>query len=837
MEIIKKVVSLALVLALLIGYAPIASADEGSLSIPNEEFSLDLKVSTVQAVVGTTIKANFKSPEDSGITVLSLTYQKPSGQQLIVTPEEDDHSGQQVVEWAADEVGIWRLVAIETSANGAATTYDGSYFYGDVEVVQSIADIYGPETTYPVLDASTFDDGMTVAIEDFIYAIGGVRGFDQSGNPLEIDVEVAGAEFSGYYSIYNDGLSLETQTESALKPALGHYTATFHLEGAKSIERSFSVVADTAQASFIRLAADEKVYTSRLSGGDRFTTATAVSKSYRGQSDNVILVTSHEFADALAAASIAGQLKAPILYTWVDGIQKDTLAEINRLGAKNIYIIGGTSRVGQAQENELKKTFKVTRIVGGDRFETAVKVAQTVGTIKKPTKAFLVNFEKAPDALTAGSMASMNGYPILYTLPGAIPANVRAYLTENAIEEVIIVGGNEVVTPAAESAAKALVKKVTRIAGTDRYDTAATFAKNYFKDATKIVVASGENGSYPDALSAGPFAGSLNAPVLLTAKGALPKSIGQYIDSLKVDQAFVTGGGEVVTDGVFNAVNGQVKTIVAKLSELSTQKDATPAPTPVPTPAPAPKAAPAPAPKPAPVAVDTKPVVKKIEPKYIAPRKPTADKPIKIMLDPGHGWRYNQGIDRSYFEGEMNIKLSYMLKAELQKYGFVVGITRSKNGQYTDAASVLAFEKLFAGNHGHSSINNQIWSLKHRGEMGEGYDLLLSVHSNAISSSSTRGTEIFDSVTRPNKALADVLCKTIVNAFGHNSRGVKYKAMEEDGDNWYGILRFSRATHSMLVEHGFHSNSADVKLLKDDAFLQKMAAAEAKAIANYYGVN
>ena len=53
---------------------------------------------------------------------------------------------------------------------------------------------------------------------------------------------------------------------------------------------------------------------------------------------------------------------------------------------------------------------------------------------------------------------------------------------------------------------------IERIAGMNRYDTSATIATKFAKNAEKLILASGEN--FADALAGSPLSGDLNAPIL-----------------------------------------------------------------------------------------------------------------------------------------------------------------------------------------------------------------------------------------------------------------------------------------------------------------------------------
>jgi putative cell wall-binding protein len=60
--------------------------------------------------------------------------------------------------------------------------------------------------------------------------------------------------------------------------------------------------------------------------------------------------------------------------------------------------------------------------------------------------------------------------------------------------------------------------RVERAAGQNRYETAAQFARKYFPESNRAVVASGLDANMVDALTGSVLGGIKNAPVLLTNK-------------------------------------------------------------------------------------------------------------------------------------------------------------------------------------------------------------------------------------------------------------------------------------------------------------------------------
>lgn len=182
---------------------------------------------------------------------------------------------------------------------------------------------------------------------------------------------------------------------------------------------------------------------------------------------------------------------------------------------------------------------------------------------------------------------------------------------------------------------------------------------------------------------------------------------------------------------------------------------------------------------------------------------------IKILLDPGHGAgaTHNRG-GVCFNEGDNNFHYSLVLKSELEKYESVqVGLTRTNI--------------------------NQNPNLQTRAAMGKGYDLFWSIHSNAGGGGKVRGTEVWDSVEKPNKTLATKISSETAKMFGHNDRGVKYR-VGQPGVNWYGVLRFNGAKSAMIIENGFHDNSQDCAFFKNNH--QLIAETQARVIAQHYSL-
>jgi putative cell wall-binding protein len=104
----------------------------------------------------------------------------------------------------------------------------------------------------------------------------------------------------------------------------------------------------------------------------------------------------------------------------------------------------------------------------------------------------------------------------------------------------------------------------SRWAGSDRYATAAAVSKASFGAGVPAAfVATGTN--FPDALSAGPAAIISRAPILLTARDAIPAPTVDELRRLKPGRIYVLGSSKAVSDGVLKQLAGFTSGSVTRL--------------------------------------------------------------------------------------------------------------------------------------------------------------------------------------------------------------------------------------------------------------------------------
>lgn len=204
---------------------------------------------------------------------------------------------------------------------------------------------------------------------------------------------------------------------------------------------------------------------------------------------------------------------------------------------------------------------------------------------------------------------------------------------------------------------------------------------------------------------------------------------------------------------------------------------------------------------------------------------------MRICLDAGHYGKRNQSpAAKEYYESVAMWDLHLLLKAELEKYGFTVVTTRKEQ--------------------------NKDCELYARGACSKMSDLFLSLHSNAVGNGVNESTDhvsvyhlVDDDGTDcddVSKAFAEKIAPVIAQVMGVK-KGYKILTRKsssdknKDGvmnDNYYGVLHGARmvGTPGLILEHSFHTCTRSAKWLLDEENLQKLAEAEAKCIAEFFGV-
>lgn len=164
-----------------------------------------------------------------------------------------------------------------------------------------------------------------------------------------------------------------------------------------------------------------------------------------------------------------------------------------------------------------EKDVNVSRISGKNRYETALEISRKSFT--SSDYAVVASGEDFPDALAGGQLAIQQNAPILLVSKTGVSSKVSAEIKRLGVKHIYLLGGTSLISESTETALKSQVGKVERLAGKNRYETAneifKAVLKNNLNGQTKEQVSSEiwkvDGTNFPDALTAAPFIGKLNA--------------------------------------------------------------------------------------------------------------------------------------------------------------------------------------------------------------------------------------------------------------------------------------------------------------------------------------
>lgn len=283
----------------------------------------------------------------------------------------------------------------------------------------------------------------------------------------------------------------------------------------------------------------------RLYGSTRYQTALEIADAYKVDSkqskfNSIIVACGTNFPDALAASCLAAKTKAPVIV-----LGPRNLADVQNYIKKNVrqngtvYLLGGPTIVSDSIKNGMK-SYKFKRLYDADRYGTNVKVLK---------QAMVSSGEiLVCDGLTFQNalIASATGKPVLLVKKDKLTKEQRDYLKTLRNARFTIIGDEESVTYAIETALKAY-GKVSRIDGESPDEVSYEVANKYFKNPTEVTLAIDNN--FPDGLCGGPLAIAGKGPILLVNSNNYSDSLA-YCKGITINRITVLGGPTLVEDEV-----------------------------------------------------------------------------------------------------------------------------------------------------------------------------------------------------------------------------------------------------------------------------------------------
>jgi putative cell wall-binding protein len=327
-------------------------------------------------------------------------------------------------------------------------------------------------------------------------------------------------------------------------------------DGSQAATVSFSVAAGSApvHAQVVRLA-----------GADRYAAnANAVEAGWSG-ARTVVLVGGEVWPDALSAAPLARQLEGPVLVTRTRTLSANAAAEIQRLGASQVVIVGGPNSVSESVRAQVQGMgVGVRRIWGTDRYTTAEAVARELASLQggqlAEKTAIVASGETFTDALPASAVAATKRWPILLSRRTGAPTSTRATF--------VALGGNRTVVVGRYSALSTTVNKqfpgVERISAGTQLNVPVALANwavtRYPASFDGRSLALVSSTAWADGLSAGSLSSLDGSLVILTPKN-LATEPAAYLRAVKprVDRLRVIGGPVSVSGSALNTARSLLR--------------------------------------------------------------------------------------------------------------------------------------------------------------------------------------------------------------------------------------------------------------------------------------
>ena len=252
----------------------------------------------------------------------------------------------------------------------------------------------------------------------------------------------------------------------------------------------------------------------------------------------------------------AGQSSTTVVFTPVDDGAMEGMETIRVNLAPGPHTQVGPGRTLNLLDNDVA----AGRLAGDSRIETAVEVSQSA--FSSADTVVIARADQYPDALAGAPLAHRLGAPILLTRTSELPEAVADEIARLGATAAVVLGGEAAVsTTVAEAVAAAGAADVERIAGADRFETAARIAAEVAagqSPAPDVYVAEGANANpargWPDALSVSPVAAYTARPILLVVADRVPDATADALDDLGPSAATIVGGEAAVSTGVEQAI-------------------------------------------------------------------------------------------------------------------------------------------------------------------------------------------------------------------------------------------------------------------------------------------
>lgn len=190
--------------------------------------------------------------------------------------------------------------------------------------------------------------------------------------------------------------------------------------------------------------------TERIGGRNRYAVAAGVSRTYFASAQHVVIASGEIFSDALAAGPAASHLGGPLLLSQRGVLPAETRAELVRLGATTVHLVGGADTVSEAVAAEIRLLgATVVRHDGANRYEVSANLAKALWN--QSSAAYIAGGSVFPDGLSAAPAAAAKDAPILLSQQTCMPDSVAGARRDLGVVDTTFVGGPDSVSSTLEA--------------------------------------------------------------------------------------------------------------------------------------------------------------------------------------------------------------------------------------------------------------------------------------------------------------------------------------------------------------------------------------------------
>lgn len=275
----------------------------------------------------------------------------------------------------------------------------------------------------------------------------------------------------------------------------------------------------------------DKIYLSRYhiedyTDSDRFKTVNKVVEARFNSAKDAVIVNTGSLDQGASATVLAYQMKAPVFYTEKFRIMNPVYSEMEKLGVKNVYLVGGVNSLSEPTTRSLDRNGYSYKRIAEDYpgISASIDIAKEIAKIKSFDKVAIVtrNEFDIPNAISFLPYACENNIPIIVMNNDEDDIRLlKNFLDEYKVNTGYIIGNDEFVN----SNISKLFGKAIKIQGKDRYDVNLKIMDKLYSSSnnSRVYISKGGEilhkrhispGQLVNALGIAPLAADNHAPLM-----------------------------------------------------------------------------------------------------------------------------------------------------------------------------------------------------------------------------------------------------------------------------------------------------------------------------------